>query len=672
MDLIRKEDGFALQIDGKLLIRHSYDDPCAYLGQGSERIKMHFGNFNIKDEIITRIPLKNFEIKKHDGGYTILLFYINKNIALEIEAFQANGRYRLVTKGSHDYNRCWLRFHSSADEYVYGGGEQYSHLNLKGKKFPIFVTEQGVGRNKKTMTTFLADCNDGGGGDYWTTYFPQPTFVSSRKYYCHSANCEYQELNFENRDYHELHIWGTEFDLTLETAPTFTELVSKLTGLLGRQPPLPEWAYKGAWLGIQGGTDACRNKLAKMREAGAQVNVIWAQDWVGHRFTSFGKRLMWNWVWNRELYPDLDRQIREWKEEGVRFTAYVNPYLAVEGSQFAEAKAKGYLVKNRDGEDYLVDFGEFQGGIVDLTNPNASDWFSELIIANLIEMGIAGWMADFGEYLPADAVLFNGEDAVKMHNKWPALWAKVNYDALVKAGKLGETVFFMRSGFTGSQKYSTAIWAGDQNVDWSLDDGLASVIPAALSLGMSGYGIHTSDIGGYTTLYGMKRTKELFQRWTDFAIFTPIMRTHEGNRPGDNWQFDSDEETISHFTWATLIHAKLKAYIRDLLQENAARGIPLMRPLFLHYEEDENTYDLKYQYLFGRDLLVAPVYKEGQAVQKLYLPEDEWVYLWDERQFQQGLVEIEAPIGKPAVLYRKHSPYQEIFADIKGLGAWRK
>src|SRR5690554_6937188 len=105
MDLIRKEDGFALQIDGKLLIRHSYDDPCAYLGQGSERIKMHFGNFNIKDEIITRIPLKNFEIKKHDGGYTILLFYINKNIALEIEAFQANGRYRLVTKGSHDYNR---------------------------------------------------------------------------------------------------------------------------------------------------------------------------------------------------------------------------------------------------------------------------------------------------------------------------------------------------------------------------------------------------------------------------------------------------------------------------------------------------------------------------------------------------------------------------------------
>ena len=672
MELMLKEDGFALYVDGRLLLLHSYDEPCAYLGQGREEITMHRGNFSIKDELVSRIPLRNYEITKHDQGYTILLFHINKNIALEIEVYQAQGRYRLVTQGSPEFNRCWLRLHATAEEYVYGGGEQYSHFNLRGKKFPIFVTEQGVGRNKKTLTTFQADCHDGGGGDYWTTYFPQPTFISSRKYYCHAANLEYQELNFAHPNYHELYLWGTEYDLTLETAPTFTALLTKLTGLLGRQPVLPEWAYEGAWLGIQGGTEVCRAKLDKMRAAGAKVNVIWAQDWVGHRFTSFGKRLMWNWVWNRELYPDLDRQITTWKEEGVRFTAYVNPYLAVEGSLFAEAQAKGYLVKNRSGEVYLVDFGEFFGGIVDLTNPQAADWFSDLIAANLIELGISGWMADFGEYLPTDAVLFNGEDPVKMHNQWPVLWAKVNHTALVKAGKLGEIVFFMRAGFSGSQKYATAIWAGDQNVDWSLDDGLASVIPAALSLGMSGYGIHSSDIGGYTTLYGMKRTKELFQRWTELAIFTPIMRTHEGNRPAENWQFDSDAETISHFAWATKIHAKLKPYIKALLQENGERGIPLMRPLFLHYEEDPQAYALQYQYLFGRDLLVAPIYKEGQQVQQVYLPADEWVYLWGEGEFGQGWVEMEAPIGRPAVFYRKHSPYQGLFAGIKGCGAWKK
>ncbi|WP_366545420.1 TIM-barrel domain-containing protein, partial [Salmonella enterica] len=88
-----------------------------------------------------------------------------------------------------------------------------------------------------------------------------------------------------------------------------------------------------------------------------------------------------------------------------------------------------------------------------------------------------------------------------MHNAWPALWAKCNYEALQETGKLGEILFFMRAGYTGSQKYSTMMWAGDQNVDWSLDDGLASVVPAALSLAMTGHGLHHSDIGGYTTLF---------------------------------------------------------------------------------------------------------------------------------------------------------------------------
>ena len=149
------------------------------------------------------------------------------------------------------------------------------------------------------------------------------------------------------------------------------------------------------------------------------------------------------------------------------------------------------------------------------------------------------------------------------------------------------------------------------------------------------------------------------------------MRTHEGNRPDDNWQFDSDEETISHFAWATRIHAKLSRYIKDLLEENATKGIPLMRPFFIHYEDDKEVYNLQYQYMFGRDLAVAPIYNEGQTIQKLYLPEDEWVYLWDGRQFGKGWVEIEAPIGKPAVFYRKQSPYKDIFEEIRKEGIWK-
>ena len=141
-------------------------------------------------------------------------------------------------------------------------------------------------------------------------------------------------------------------------------------------------------------------------------------------------------------------------------------------------------------------------------------------------MGFKGWMADFGEYLPADAICRNGS-GLENHNKWPMLWAKCNREAVREAGKEGEIVFFMRAGAAGSQNYATLIWAGDQCVDWSEDDGLPSVITAALSLGMSGFGLHTCDAGGYTTLFHLKRDKELLLRWLEFACFTPVMRTHE-------------------------------------------------------------------------------------------------------------------------------------------------
>lgn len=456
--------------------------------------------------------------------------------------------------------------------------------------------------------------------------------------------------------------------LHFDCADSYITLLEKLTALLGRQPELPDWVYDGVILGIQGGTEVCQKKLDVMREHGVKVSGIWAQDWEGRRVTSFGKRLMWNWRWDSELYPELDKRIPQWKKEGVRFLGYINPYVAIEKELYAEAAEKGYLTKDYNGEDYQVEFGEFYAGVVDLTKPEAYDWYKNVIKKNLIEFGLDGWMADFGEYLPTDTVLHNGVDAEIMHNAWPALWAKCNYDALVETGKLGEILFFMRAGYTGSQKYSVMMWAGDQNVDWSLDDGLASVIPAALSLAMTGHGLHHSDIGGYTTLFDMKRNKELLMRWCEFCAFTPLMRTHEGNRPDDNWQFDHDIETISQFARMSHIFVALKPYIKQAVKFNSQSGLPVMRPLFLHYEDDAQTYSLKYQYLFGRDLLVAPVYEEGRTDWSLYLPQDNWINLWTGEPHAGGCeVTVAAPMGQPPVFYRADSEWAELFASLKTL-----
>ncbi|MEF3950739.1 TIM-barrel domain-containing protein, partial [Escherichia coli] len=110
--------------------------------------------------------------------------------------------------------------------------------------------------------------------------------------------------------------------------------------------------------------------------------------------------------------------------------AYINPYVASDKDLCEEAAQHGYLAKDASGGDYLVEFGEFYGGVVDLTNPEAYAWFKEVIKKNMIELGCGGWMADFGEYLPTDTYLHNGVSAEIMHNAWPALWAKCNYEAL--------------------------------------------------------------------------------------------------------------------------------------------------------------------------------------------------------------------------------------------------
>ncbi len=669
------QNSFQVSLGGRVVARGAPDFPFASVGVGRESIQMYRGNFDIQDDIDERLALT--DVQAHVGGAAVGTAVGADSLSvrlsraglypLDLVFSERDGRLVLKVGPLPDgANRLWLRLPAEAGEHVYGCGEQFSHFDLRGKRFPLWTSEQGVGRNKGTAITFQADVQDKAGGDYWWTFFPQPTFVSSRSYYCHAQTSLYSVFDFRNPRFHELHFWGSPGELIFSAAPSMLSLVSDLSHLLGRQRDLPDWAYDGVILGIQGGTDVCLSKLDKARIHGVPVAGIWAQDWEGIRMTSFGKRLMWDWRWDEALYPNLDRIVSELKADGVRFLGYINPYVAADKSLFQEAEAAGYLAKKADGTVYLVDFGEFDAGIVDFTNPEASRWYRSVIKGNLIDFGLSGWMADFGEYLPHDAVLYDGRSAMEAHNQWPALWSELNSQAIEESLKEDDILFFMRAGFTGSQRSCPLMWAGDQNVDWSVDDGLPSVIPAALSLAMSGCGLHHSDLGGYTTLFGMRRTKELHQRWAELAAFTPLMRGHEGNRPGDNWQFDSDDETLDHLASMGKVHVALKPYLKAAVRENAESGIPVQRPLFLHYGEDERAWIIQDQYLLGRDLLVAPVLEEGALSRRLWLPTDSWVHLWSGSSHGAGELEVSAPIGAPPVYYRASSPFSALFSSLKG------
>ena len=661
-------EGLRVDFYDRNIMNHSEQSPLIYLGRGREDVEMYRGNFNMEDYVIERFPLyiESIDYKNDNKVEISWTKHPSDNVKVLTTVLEEhdNRMHMDFRLNDQTYNRSWVRIKAHSKEKVYGCGEQLSYFNLRGKNFPLWTSEPGVGRNKSTYTTFQADVKDKAGGDYYTTNFPQPTFLSTEKYFCHVNTTAYADFNFKNKDFHELHFWDVPDSIIFSIGDSYKSLQRSLADLLGKQPELPDWTYEGIWLGIQGGTEIVEEKIKEAEKIGLKVAAVWLQDWQGRKITSFGKRLKWNWEWDEEHYPDLDKKIIEWNKKGIRTLGYLNPYLLNEGGLFAEAQKLGLLAKNIDGEDYLVDFGEFYCGVVDFTNPKAVEWYKKVIKENAIDMGLSGWMADFGEYLPTDVVLHDGSSAMLKHNEWPNLWAKINKEAVEESGNLGEVVYFMRAGYTGVQSNCTLLWAGDQSVNWSIDDGLASVIPAALSAGVSGMGLHHSDIGGYTSLHGNKRSKELLMRWSEMAAFTPVMRTHEGNRPEDCFQYDDDAESMSHIKKMTDIYTKLAPYIKKYVKENAESGLPVQRPLFYEYENDEKSFDIKYQYMLGEDLLIAPVFKPDIESWEVYLPEDDWIHLWSGEKHKSGTTFVKAPIGEPPVFYRERSEYRTLFQNI--------
>lgn len=642
------------------------------IGSGENQFSMSRGSFKYKQKISGKRKLTLQNQEKTEEGY--LLTYVDpkgssaKEQVHQFAVTQQGSQIRLAYVGEEKpgVNRYWLTFVTNPKEHIYGCGETYSELDLKGQNVRIWVAEhQNTGRiSKKIIKEKLLGKHPDKklSFDKYESYYAQPTFVSSDKYYVHCDINAYSEFDFTDAGKITLYFQDPPVIIT-DSGQDFAEVSRKLTGLLGRQKALPDWLYDGVILGIQEGTDVVDAKIKKAKEAGVPVVGVWCQDWSGCRRTGFGYQVMWNWEWDQELYPGLDKKIAEWKEEGVRFLGYINPFIAIEKDLYAYASEHGYCVQDREGKDYLVTITTFPAAMVDFTNPEAYEWYKGLIKENMIGLGMGGWMADFGEYLPIDAVLYSGEDPAIIHNQWPAIWAKMNQEAVAECGKEGQVFFFTRAGHTGTIAHSHMMWTGDQHVDWSIDDGLPAVIPATLSLAMSGYGIAHSDVGGYTTIMHMRRSKELLLRWEEMNVFSPLFRTHEGNQPVNNVQFDDDEELLAQLAKCGRMHVALKDYLKGLVAEEISDGTPVMRPLFYHYDEAE-AYTEKTEYLLGRDLLVAPVYEEGAKSRTIYLPSDGWVNIFDGKEYAGGHMIVEAPIGKPPVFVRKDSKDYEALMQV--------
>ena len=182
---------------------------------------------------------------------------------------------------------------------------------------------------------------------------------------------------------------------------------------------------------------------------------------------------------------------------------------------------------------------------------------------------------------------------------------------------------------------------------------------------MSGCGLTHSDIGGYTSLFDNTRTKEVFLRWAEMAAFTPVMRTHEGNRPETNFQYYDDEDCMLRLARLVSIYRSLSPMLKELVRENAETGLPVQRPLFLHHEDDPRCLTEQFEYLLGPDVLVAPVWQAGQTEREVYLPEGSWVHLWTGKEYGKGDHKVPAPLGNTPVFYKSDSRWRGLMEEIR-------
>jgi len=580
------------------------------------------------------------------------------------------GRLRFEAEVEEPCNRVYLTHASSSEERFFGFGTQFTYFDMKGHLVPILIGEQGIGRGEQPVT-WAVDWRAGAGGDHYASYASVPHYITSEARSLFLENYEYSTFDLREDERVQIGVFSSSIRGQILAGDTPAQLIEQYTEYSGRMRPLPEWIMSGAVVGLQGGTERALRISDELESLGTPIAALWLQDWVGQRKTSFGTQLWWNWELDTDHYPEWGSLRERLEEKNIRLMTYISPFLCDDAAQkknhrrnlFEEAARNGYLVKNRDGEPYRITISSFSAALVDLTNPEAWNWLKDIIKGELIGNGASGWMADFGEGLPYDAVLFSGADPKGYHDRYAEEWARVNREAIGEAGRGEDIVFFNRSGYTKSPRYSTLFWVGDQLVDWDEHDGIKSAVTGLLSSGLSGYSLQHSDIGGYTAidhpLLKYHRSKELLMRWTELAAFTTVFRTHEGNRPKVNHQIYSDEETFRHFSRFAKVYAAWKPYRIKLVNEASETGLPVVRHPFVHYPNDPEVSGLEYQFMVGPELMFAPVLDPGEEGVEVYLPAGGWVHLWTGKRYgspQRGVHEtVPAPIGEPAVFFKEGS-----------------
>ena len=505
-----------------------------------------------------------------------------------------------VKRGSDNARRINPVFTLTADEMIFGCGESATGLNKAGQKVNLFVT-------------------DPQGPETDQMYKPIPFFMSNRGYgmFMHTSAPVTCDFGATYIGLNKMFMGDENLDLFVFFGEP-KDILDEYTDLVGKPGMPPLWSF-GTWMSRityfseKEGYDVAAN----IRKNKYPCDVIhFDTGW-------FDVDWQCDYKFSENRFQNPQQMLKDLRSQGFHVCLWQLPYFTPKNRYFSELIEKDMYVKNGNGELPYEDV------VLDFSNPETVKWYQDKL-AGLLNIGVSAIKVDFGEAAPLNGIYASGKSGWYEHNLYP-----VRYDMAVSeiTKKLhNENIMWARAAWAGSQRYPLH-WGGDAA---TTNTGLLGTLRAGLSFGLSGFSFWSHDMGGF-----VKATPEdLYCRWIPFGFLTSHTRAH-GAPPTEPWLYDS-KRVQDVFRKSAEMKYRLMPYVYAQAKECTEKGLPMLRALFVEFPDDPGAWKVDDEYLFGSQILVAPLLESGMTGRTVYLPEGKWIDYQTEKVYEGGWHRIEA------------------------------
>ena len=550
---------------------------------------------------LQRFPFR-LVLKDKDGRVLTQTRHIIDNDSSQVKLLP----FSFIKRGADNSRAVNPVFTLAPGERIYGCGESFTSLNKVGQKVQLSVTDH---QGPET---------DG-------QYKPVPFFFSNRGYgiFMHTSapvTCDFG-ASYIGAD--RLFMADEQLDLFVFFGSP-KDILYEYTAITGRSPMLPLWSF-GTWMSriTYFSQDEGLNIARQLRKHKIPSDVIhFDTGW-------FGVDWQCDYQFARDRFPDPVGMLKQLQKDGFHTCLWQLPYFTPKNRFFHELVSRNLHVRNADGSM------PYEDAVLDFTNPETVAWYQQKILG-LLRQGVSTIKCDFGEAAPYNGFYHNGRGGLYEHNLYPLRYNKALWEA-VEQQYPGEGIIWARSAWAGSQRYALH-WGGDAA---TTNIGLLGDLRGGLSFGLSGFSFWSHDMGGFVTA----SPEDIYRRWLPFGFLSSHTRAH-GAPPTEPWLIS--ESFTQAFRQCAEMKYRLMPYVYAQAKDCTERGLPMVRALLVEFPEDKGAWLVEDEYMFGAQMLVAPLMESGTG-RDVYLPRGKWIDYQTGQVYDSGWQHIEAgPI--PAVI----------------------